>query len=217
MQFYYNETSGTQNLLASKENLLHFKTRHVKNGEILAFRNLKDDFLYEYELSNLSKYDCSLSLKNKILKTSSKNNITLALGVIDDKILEKTLPFLNELNLYKLILVYTHFSQRNFKIDFARVKRILINSCQQCGRSNLMQLESFENIEKFINAYKNVVLVDFNGEKKEFTQDEIYFIGAEGGFNDDERRLFTKKISLTSPNILKSQTAIISIAAKLLI
>ncbi|HEF1684415.1 TPA: 16S rRNA (uracil(1498)-N(3))-methyltransferase, partial [Campylobacter jejuni] len=45
----------------------------------------------------------------------------------------------------------------------------------------------------------------------------LYFIGPEGGFNNDERLLFNRKISLKSSNILKSQTAIIAIASKILL
>ncbi|EEU7196111.1 16S rRNA (uracil(1498)-N(3))-methyltransferase, partial [Campylobacter jejuni] len=54
-------------------------------------------------------------------------------------------------------------------------------------------------------------------QQSHFDEKELYFIGPEGGFNNDERLLFNRKISLKSSNILKSQTAIIAIASKILL
>ena len=46
---------------------------------------------------------------------------------------------------------------------------------------------------------------------------EILFIGAEGGFSQHERAKIKRKFGLNSPNILRSNTAIISVCAKKLL
>ena len=222
MQFLFDENAGANELCIRGEGFYHLKVRRVRQNESLNVRNLKDDFVYVYKISSLNKNSCLLNLQEKALNSSIlPQKITLALGIIEPKVLEKTLPFLNELGLFKLILVFTHFSQRNFKLDFKRLERILIQSCEQCGRANLMQIECFDSTKDFANAYENIVMLDFSGENSDFSEfkgdDKILFIGAEGGFTDEERSLFKKKIKLKSPYILKSQSAIISVAAKILL
>ena len=222
MQFLFNENAGANELCIRGEDFHHLKVRRLRQNENVNLRNLKDDFVYVYKISSLIRNSCLLNLQEKLLNSSIlPQKITLALGVIEPKILEKTLPFLNELGLFKLILVFTHFSQRNFKPDFRRLERILIKSCEQCGRANLMQIECFDSTKDFANAYKNAVMLDFSGENSDFSEfkgdDKILFIGAEGGFTDEERSLFEKKIKLKSPYILKSQSAIIATAAKILL
>ena len=222
MQFLFNENAGANELCIRGEDFHHLKVRRLRQNENINLRNLKDDFVYVYKISNLNRNSCLLNLQEKLLNSSIlPQKITLALGVIEPKILEKTLPFLNELGLFKLILVFTHFSQRNFRLDFRRLERILIKSCEQCGRANLMQIECFDSTKDFANAYENAVMLDFSGENSDFSEfkgdDKILFIGAEGGFTDEERSLFEKKIKLKSPYILKSQSAIIATAAKILL
>ncbi len=222
MQFLYNENVGTEVLCLEGAAFKHLKIRRVRQNERLKMRNLRDYILYEYEITELKRHSCTLNLRSKSeILVAPRKKTALALGVIEPKILEKTLPFLNELGLYKLILVFTHFSQRNFAPDFERLTRILINSCEQCGRGDLMKFELFESTLNFANAYKNAVMVDFSGKiiddfSKFCSENEILFIGAEGGFTNDERRLFARKIKLKSPYILRSQSAIISVAAKIL-
>ena len=222
MQFLFNENAGANELCIRGEDFHHLKVRRLRQNENINLRNLKDDFVYVYKISSLNRNSCLLNLQEKLLNSSIlPQKITLALGVIEPKILEKTLPILNELGLFKLILVFTHFSQRNFKLDFKRLERILIKSCEQCGRANLMQIECFDSTKDFANAYENIVMLDFSGENSDFSEfkgeSEILFIGAEGGFTDEERSLFEKKIKLKSPYILRTQSAIISVAAKLLL
>ena len=222
MQFLFNENAGANELCIRGEDFHHLKVRRLRQNENINLRNLKDDFVYVYKISSLNRNSCLLNLQEKLLNLSFlPRKITLALGVIEPKVLEKTLPILNELGLFKLILVFTHFSQRNFKPDFRRLERILIKSCEQCGRANLMQIECFDSTKDFANAYENIVMLDFSGENSDFSEfkgdDKILFIGAEGGFTDEERSLFKKKIKLKSPYILKSQSAIISVAAKILL
>lgn len=220
MQFLYDEKAGESKIYLKDEAFHHLKVRRIKQAQGLNVRNLRDEFLYHYVIDELQKNSCVLILQGKSLNLRATNKTSLALGVIDPKILEKTLPFLNELGLYKLILVFTAFSQRNFVLDFDRLNRILINSCQQCGRGDLMQFECFNSTQDFANAYKNAIMLDFSAKSDDFSvisEKDILFVGAEGGFNDSERALFERKIKLKSPYILKSQSTVIAAVAKILL
>lgn len=217
MQFLYHAEAGKESLKLKGEEFTHLKARRVKENDELALRNLEDDFIYHYKISNLQRNSCVLDFLNKTLKPSPKSALNLALAVIDVKILEKTLPFLNELGVANLHLVFTEFSQRNFKLDFKRLDKIIISSCEQCGRSHKMQIQNYKNVQEFNQVFPNAILIDFEGEYKEFDKNKVYFIGPEGGFSQKEKQLFKEKIRLKSPNILKSQSAIIAVASKILL
>lgn len=218
MQFLYHQKAGEEILKLKGEEFSHLKARRVKENEILTLRNLEDKFAYVYKISNLERHSCELHFLSKENKTTHKNStLNLALAVIDIKILEKTLPFLNELGVETLHLVFTDFSQRNFEIDLSRFEKIIIASCEQCGRESKMKIQIYNHIKDFYERFPEAVLVDFDGEIKEFDLNKIYFVGPEGGFSQSEKYFFKEKIGLKAPNILKSQTAIISIASKMLL
>ena len=114
--------------------------------------------------------------------------------------------------------VYTEFSQKNFKLDLERFERILISSSQQCGRNSIIEFEIYSSFDEFLTKFDNIALIDFGGEKiQNLNKDKIYFIGPEGGFSENERLKVKDKIGLNSPFILKSNSAVVGIASKILL
>lgn len=218
MQYLFDEKAGQSRLVLDS---LHLKARRVRENSLLYMRNLRDDTLYTYKVQSIARKAFELVLVDKIVENSRfKPNKALAISVIDISAIEKILPNLNEMGLGKLIFVYAKFSQGCYKLDFTRLKRILINSCEQCGRTHLMEFECFDSVKDFQNAYKQAVMVDFSGESVDFSalkDDELLFIGAEGGFSEDEKVLFERKIRLKSSYILRSQSAILAVAARILL
>lgn len=211
MQFFYHEEAGKKELFLAKEEQKHIKVRR-KKLKSLNIRNLKDDYLYTYEI-DLKSFALYLKAKQRLVE--EKESFSLAMAVIEPKELEKCLVFLNELNLSKLVLVYTAYSQANFKLDLKRIKRILINSCKQSGRGKLMDIQIYENLSSFLQKYPKAIALDFSGEKASFDKNELYFIGPEGGFSQEELALFHKKQGLKTQNILRSKTAAIALASLL--
>ncbi len=221
MQYLFHPQASEHSLeLRGDEHRYIFKVRRHKEGEDIALRNLKDNKIYLYTISSIDKKHALLTLNNsKILEIKAKKSLHIAWCVIDPKSIEKVLPTLNEIGIEKISFIYCKRSQKSFKPDFKRLEKILLNSSQQCGRSQLMELEMVENLEKFLNAYPETVMLNFS--ENILTNDSninTIAIGCEGGFTDEEIALFEpeKIMGLNSPLILKSESAVCTVGAKIL-
>lgn len=214
MVFLFSLNAGSQNIEIINEQFLHLKARRVRVDEILNVRNLKDGFNYKYKIQNIDRRSAELTLISKEFIEDLSSNLSIAWAVVESGVIEKTLSPLNELGVKKLILVYCDFSQKNIRLNLERFEKILISSSQQCGRNSILQIEILNSTDDFLKIYPNSALVDFNAPDLENSSDEIMFIGAEGGFSQRERGLFSKKFSLKSPYILRSNTALLGIISK---
>lgn len=89
----------------------------------------------------------------------------------------------------------------------------------QCGRTSMIALDECASLSAFMQTHPEAAVLDFGGEelqKGEALQTVV--IGCEGGFEESERKLFTDHpVRLLSvPMILRSETAVVAIAAALL-
>ncbi len=214
MQYIYCEDCGPDSLCLSTKEYAHiFKVRRTKSSEELFFRNLKDDILYKYKLVKIDKKEAFLELIDKrVFRVEAEKALHVGWCVVDPKTIEKTLPFLNELGISKISFVYCEFSQKNFKIDMQRLKRILINSNQQCGRSSLMKIEVLKDLKEFLSLYPHSKIVDFNQKSiKKDSSFDSFLIGCEGGFSQSERELMSEDniFGINNPMILRSETAVL--------
>ena len=222
MQFVYHENAG-QTLLSIEEELYKYliKVRRHNINDVIGFRNLKESNLYEYQVESISKKNALLTLiKTQECVVEAKQTIHLAWCVVDPKTIEKELPYLNELGVQKLSFVYADYSQKNFKLNFEKYTKILINSCQQCGRSSLMQFEVFNSIDEYLKVYPQTYMFNFSQKSIEDSLPiQSIIIGCEGGFSKREIGLFddSKIVGVNSNLILRSETAITLVASKLLI
>lgn len=221
MQFVYHPSAGIQTLSVDTREYEHiFKVRRISVGEKLHWRNLEDAFVYEYEISQIGKKEALLELiSQKELPLLPSKVLHVGWCIIDPKIIEKTLPMLNELGVSKISFVYAEFSQKGHKLDFERIKRILINSSQQCGRSLLMQIEVLPTLQAYLETYPKSHVLDFSEAKlSECEAVTSILIGPEGGFSKKERTVFQKQsiVGLTCNTILRSETAVVAVASKIL-
>ncbi len=218
MQFLFVDSDLQEELILDVKEYKHiFKVRRVKKGDSLDIRNMSDDLLYTYDIESIDKKNAVLRLKNKrVLKIEPKKYLHVSWCVVDPKTIEKTLPFLNELGVSKLSFVYCDFSQKNFKIDLQRLRRILINSSQQCGRSSLMEIEILDSVNELLKLYPDMKIIDFC-ENKLTCKDSLnsFLIGCEGGFSQKERSLFDndKTFGLDVPAVLRSETALLYVTS----
>ncbi len=223
MQFIYDKNAKNELLKIEDENYNYIvKARRHKLDDILDFRNLEDDFLYSYKISQIDKKSLYLNLlkkEEKIIENSKK--IHLAWCVVDPKTIYENIASLNELGVDKITFVYSDFSQKNFKINFEKLEKILINSSSQCGRSSIIKLDIYKNIDTFIKDNPDTYFLDFSQTSIDSKVLDIktLMIGTEGGFSKRERELFNKNfvVGFSSNLILKSQTAIISATSKIIL
>ncbi|MDR0761909.1 MAG: 16S rRNA (uracil(1498)-N(3))-methyltransferase [Campylobacteraceae bacterium] len=223
MQFLYHEKAGEERIVIENESFAHlFKSRRRDAKKPLRVRNLHDNFLYLYEIVSINRREAECILSQKtVSEHKARKPLWIAWSVVEPKVIEKTLPFLNEIGVQKLIFVYTKFSQRSFAIDTARLKRIAVNSCEQCGRHDMIEFEIIDSLEEFMQKYENFAVVDFSQNRLESIKNppHIWFVGCEGGFSEEERQKLENYpiVGFESENILRSESAVMAVGAKILL
>ncbi len=222
MQFTFHKDAKQQNITIQAE--LHkylFKVRRHDTKEPLFFRNLEDNNLYKYQVSNISRRETTLELlsfEQKIIEP--KKELHLGWCLIDFKSIEKVIASLNELGVSKITFILCQYSQKQ-KLNFEKLEKLLINSSQQSGRSNIIKLDTCNSLDEFLQQNPNSYMFNFSQNlidtKKEYISTII--VGCEGGFSDAEIATFSedKIVGIDSNIILRSETAVISIASKILV
>jgi len=221
LYLYHKEASKPQLTLTGDEHKYIFKVRRHKLDDVLHLRNLRNNTIYSYKISFIDKRSSILELQNS-QELVIKPHKTLHIGwcIIDPKSVEKVLPSLNEMGLEKITFIYCKRSQKSFKLDFKRLEKILLNSSQQSGRSEMMNLETVESLEKFLELYPNSKMLNFS--QNNFI-DQCSFntivVGCEGGFTKEEVTLFKEEniVGFDTPLVLKSESAVCALASKVLL
>lgn len=221
MQFLYLEASGTRSLTLEDEPFRYLvKVRRVKSGSVVETRNLRDHMLYSYKITEIGRRNATLELVDKKELIIPGGNLHIGWCVIDPKVIEKTLPMLNQAGVKKITFFPCDFSQKNFKLSLERMEKILISSCEQCGRSELMELGFGDSLHDFLKTHPKCAILDFNPNTTFDAQPiDTILIGCEGGFSDKERQLFADHpvVSFGTGLILRSETAAVSAASKILL
>jgi len=222
MLYLYQKDAGDAQLtLQGDDHRYIFKVRRHKEKDTLYLRNLEDGLLHAYRIAHLDKKSAILELiESKVWEVGAKTSLHIAWCVIDPKSVEKVLPSLNEMGVEKITFIYCERSQKSFKLDFTRLNKILLNSSQQSGRSVMMQLETKESLEAYLETYPDAYMLNFSEHKISHDSSvKRVVIGCEGGFSQTEVALFEAShiIGLDTPLVLKSESAVCAVAAKLLL
>lgn len=222
MQYTFHESASNQNIEIDNDLYKYLiKARRHKVDEIIPFRNLKDDFIYFYKIVSIDRKKALLELQSSEEKiVQNKNKLHIAWCVVDPKTVEKSIASLNEIGVERITFIYCEYSQKNFKMNLEKLNKILINSSSQCGRSNIIKLDEYNSFDSFIKDFPDSYLLDFSDKSISSNLDiKTLIIGCEGGFSKLEREKFDseKIVGFDSNLILRSETAIISAASKILI
>jgi 16S rRNA (uracil1498-N3)-methyltransferase len=221
MQFIYHENSGDERVIIDGLLFTHIfgSRRHNKNNNLF-FRNLREQILYEYQVLDISKKSATLELRAYTKKPIlPKKTLHIGWCVIDPKSIDSVISTLNEIGVFKVTFIWCDKSQGNYKINKKRLENILIQSSQQCGRSSVMEIDTCLSLESFILNNKSSYLLDFSSKKIGDENIDTIVIGSEGGISFDENTLFAneKIVGFDSDIILKSKSAIIALASKILL
>jgi len=215
MQFIYEENPQNSMIISGDNYKYLFKVRRLKIGDEINITNF-NNIIHKYKITDISKKDATLIKVDEFKIEQNLKPFHLGWCQIDTKNIEKVLPSLNEIGVTKITFIECDRSQRNFKIKLDRLQKILINSNQQCGRTQMMQIQFCESLDKFLEKYPKAKVLDFGGEKiNEYFETAI--VGCEGGFSKRERELFTNKYSFDTELILRSESAAVAVASKVLL
>lgn len=222
MQYLFEDKSGEQNIILRGDSHHYiFKVRRHRQNEIIALRNLKDDTLHLYKIISIDKKEAVLELtEEKNLQITAKKELHIGWCLIEPKNIEKVLPSLNEIGVSKITFISCARSQQNNKIDLERFRRIVLNSSQQCGRSQMMEFEKMDSLKEFLSKNPDSYILNFSQNHISNGRDiKTIVIGCEGGFTDKEVALFdaSKIIGFDTPLILKSESAVCAVASKVLV
>ena len=223
MMFLFEDEAGESQLHLKGESFKYLiKVRRHSVGDILAFRSRRDiEILHSYEVVEIEPRKMTLKLQES-KKYEVKHSKELHLGwcMIDPKSIEKVLPMLHEIGVSKISFILCDRTQKNFKLDMQRFKRLEEASMQQSGRSNYIEFEEYSTVTKFVEEYPEVKVADFTDTELSDVEDiSSVLVGCEGGFSQEERELLKKQtiFRFATPNILRSETAVVGIASKLLL
>ena len=222
MQFTYHENAKEKALKIDGD--LHkylFKVRRHDSSKNIYFRNLIDNFIYEYKVTSISRRDTMLELvskEEKIIKP--KKYLHIGWCIIDFKNIEKVIASLNEIGVSKITFISCKYSQRNTKINYDKLNKILVNSSSQSGRSDTIVFDEVNSLDEFISLYPDTYMFNFSTNNINSSTNDIKTIvlGCEGGFSFEEVETFNQNriVGVESNMIMRSETAIVSIASKLL-
>ncbi len=198
------------------------KVRRHELGDTINFRTKLDlSMLHTYKIVTIDTRSLVVELiASSSNEVKSKKSLHVAWCIIDAKSIEKVLPFLSEIGVEKISFIGCDRSQKNFKLDFKRFERILEASMQQCGRSTLIEFDTYKNVKDFIKEFPHAKIFDFCDNVLQKSVDfETVLIGCEGGFSKAEKELLSslEVFSLDTPMVLRSESAVVAVASKILL
>ena len=222
MLYLYQAQAGQSLLsLEGDDHRYIFKVRRHKVDDTLYLRNLEDGLLHRYFITYIDKKSVHLSLQeSSTLEVKAKQSLHIGWCVIDPKSVEKVLPSLNEMGVEKITFIYCKRSQNSFKLDFKRLEKILLNSSQQSGRSEMMKLEMAKDLQHFLAEYPESKMLNFSENNFiDSTTVDTIVIGCEGGFHAEEVALFDAQnvVGFDTPLVLKSESAVCAVVSKILL
>ncbi len=198
------------------------KVRRHNEGDEINFRS-KDDLktLYKYKISEIDNRSLKLVLVDSFInEVKAKKSLHIGWCVIDTKSIEKVLPSLSEIGVEKISFINCDRSQKNFKLDLKRFDRILEASMQQCGRSSYIEFDSFKIIKEFITQYPHAKVFDFTEKTlDDYSEIDTILVGCEGGFSTSEKEFLKTQdvFRLDTPMVLRSESAVMAVASKIIL
>ena len=223
MIYTFYDEAGAESLHVKGELYKYLvKVRRHSEGDELCFRSYENiEILHTYKVLHLEPRALSLALvSSKKSIVQAKAPLHVGWCVVDMKSVEKVLASLCEVGVSKITFISCDRSQKNFKTDFKRLDRIVEASMQQSGRSSFMEFTSSKNIQTFIKDFPDTRVFDFcETALEDGANFQTVLIGCEGGFSKDEREFLKTQESfrLKTPMVLRSETAVLAVASKILL
>jgi len=223
MIYFFDESAGETNLTIKGEMYKYLvKVRRHTVGDILQARNKENmEILYKYRVEAVEPRSMVFKLiSSEKCEVKAQQALHVAWCIIDTKSVEKVLPSLCEIGVSRISFITCDRSQKNFKQDFKRYERIVEASMQQSGRSAKMEFDTYKNMKSFIEEFPDTKVFDFTEKVLDKSDGfERVLIGCEGGFSPDEKELLKSQevFRLNTPMVLRSESAVMAVASKILL
>jgi len=219
MKYALNDLAGNKELIVSGDEYKYLiKVRRHTIGDLITFRHRCSlEIAHTYRLEKTDRNNGYFTLehsKKEVCESNSKLHIGWC--IVDPKTIEKTLPMLTELGVAKITFLHCKRSQKNFRLDFERYKRIMESSMMQCGRTSFIALFESPTLTTFLNTHPEAVILDFTSDILDSQESyDTVVIGCEGGFDENEKKSFYrhKVRRFSNPLVLRSETAAVTIAS----
>ena len=194
------------------------------------FRYKKGDFVVlfngdgadnTYLIDTISSDSCVLIHKELTPSYSAEKKVTLYLSIIKKDNFELVVQKVTELGVTTIVPVLSERSEKK-NLNEERLQKIAIESSEQCGRGdipNILPIISLSDVLESPLPHDLTCVLQMSGASinSELVQNDIsstksigIFIGPEGGWSEDEEKLFKSKnitpISL-GKNVLRAETA----------
>ncbi|MDT8338228.1 MAG: 16S rRNA (uracil(1498)-N(3))-methyltransferase [Sulfurimonas sp.] len=198
------------------------KVRRHCEGDEISFRSRENiEILHRYKIEEVEPRSAELSLVfSETHEVKSKKSLHVGWCIIDSNSIEKVLPSLCEIGVERVSFIACERSQKNTKLDFKRFQRIMEASMQQCGRSSYIEFDTYKNVEAFVAKFPDTNVFDFCDETlQDYSSIKTVLIGCEGGFSQKEKELLSslKRFRLDTPMVLRSESAVLAIASKIVL
>ena len=193
------------------------KVMRLKEAETFSLFNKSGE--WESKISEISKNIVSFKIIKQIRPKENNKEIWLAFAPIKSNYFNFMIQKSTELGVTKFLPILTERTIVR-KINNERLKKIIIESCEQSNRINIPDLMPTQTLENFLikNKLINLIFGDLNTNNKKIKIEQkipnCILIGPEGDFSQSEREKILKFSGIQSiklsNNILRSETAVIS-------
>lgn len=223
-RFYIDpEITLKQDFWLHDERLLHqwSKVLRFRAGqELVLFDGVEHERLYK--LIELKPDEAHLQLITEFERQIPSRNVSLLWSLLKKDKNDWVLQKCTELGVSHFVPLLADRSEKT-GFDVERAKKIIIEAAEQCGRSDIPTVREPMHIDTAINDYKDKLklFVSEQGSEAPSQSDEEtgVLIGPEGGWSDDEKKLFEKE-KLGHLDLhdftLRAETACITAVTKLI-
>ena len=194
------------------------KVMRVKIGENFSLFNKNGEWLAK--INNIKSGIVEFNIQEKLRNKENPVDIWLAFSPIKSNYSNFMIQKATELGVTKFIpIIFDRTIVR--KINQDRLKKIVVEACEQSNRINIPIIEKPQSLKNFLKLNQsNLIFTDLNSSNKKIKVSRLtnkpicIIIGPEGDFSETERKhiLSYDKISSIkiNENILRAETASIS-------
>ena len=195
--------------------------RYKLGDQLILFNGINED--RQYQITAIQDTGVHLSLVTELALNIPKKNIYLFWSLLKKDKNDWVIQKCTELGVRHFIPIIADRSEKTgFNIE--RAKKIIIESSEQCGRSDIPSVREPMSIEHAIDGYaKKVQLIvadkHDSSTEQNFENEHIgVFVGPEGGWSENEKTIFTnKKLDILNLHdfTLRAETACVTSVSRL--